>query len=831
MDKLKADIRRENRRRIDQTMRRLTYNVTYVSLWVGWLATLLWTFVDRLLLPQYWVGFLQTRLVTAAALAVLFVLVRLKRFRDWIDWVLMFTLLVLNCQLSYMIAFAGTHTLPYVMVLGVTTLSLSLVILWAPWKFYLSTALTALGFAFFYFRFAVDAISPRDLIASVFYMMVMVVLGTLAVNLRYLSVKNETELRHRIEQQGEYDRRLLQTLPSAVVATGPDDRITTWNLRAEEITGYSAEETIGRPREDFSCDPFPTVLPSAEDASGVRIVRDRICTVRTRTGETRTISKSAVELDRFQGVPLGRIECFDDITERKEFEDRLRASELRLNIATRSGRIGLWEWAVPTGRIVVDEQWADLLGMTLEGAVPVDLASLHALVHPDDVPALRQLEAHFVSNQLDNREVEIRLRHQEGHWVWNLVRASVLRCDEQGRILQVIGTCIDLTAHKIAEQALADAKQAAEEADAIKSQFLASMSHEIRTPMNAILGYSTLLQAYVEGEKGQSYLQGVQKAGNNLVSLINDILDISKIEVGKLQLDHDYVDLRKLFTDVSDIFALRVAEKNLSLSLEIDPALPPVLLLDEVRVRQIVFNLIGNAIKFTDHGAVHILIGCVDSPDKPGHIDLSLEIRDTGIGIADEQLERIFEPFRQQDGQSNKKYGGTGLGLAISRRLVELMGGRIHVRNNANGGASFHIMLPEVEVVKVSRSATLEPAVVGTVDVSAESPCDAFVRERDVAAAAASAGLFGRAVPKELAARLAEIESGEWLNCSQSHHLGDVRALAETIRLLADPYALDELQNYARDLKQAADSYHSLRIRELLARFPSLVAQWTEGTT
>jgi len=257
------------------------------------------------------------------------------------------------------------------------------------------------------------------------------------------------------------------------------------------------------------------------------------------------------------------------------------------------------------------------------------------------------------------------------------------------------------------EQRIRERTAELDAANRAKSEFLANMSHEIRTPMNAVLGYAELLGAMLEEKTQRDYLESIKSSGRSLLTLINDILDLSKIEAGKLELQFEYVNSQSFFSEFERIFSLRVSEKGLKFTLEISSGTPAGIFIDDARLRQIILNLIGNAIKFTEKGNIKLKV-YTENPQiikYPGDktdefIDLIIEVTDTGIGISKEMQEEIFNPFVQGQGQSVRKYGGTGLGLAITQRLVHLMNGTITLQSHLKKGSTFKIKIPEVSYLR-----------------------------------------------------------------------------------------------------------------------------------
>ncbi|MDJ0657873.1 MAG: PAS domain S-box protein [Crocosphaera sp.] len=245
---------------------------------------------------------------------------------------------------------------------------------------------------------------------------------------------------------------------------------------------------------------------------------------------------------------------------------------------------------------------------------------------------------------------------------------------------------------------LYESKKAAESANKAKSEFLANMSHEIRTPLNAVLGFTDLLDNFITESKGKEYLRAIHSSGNTLLTLINDILDLSKIEAGKIELQFKPFNLHQLLSEIEGIFCYKAVEKGLEFIIEMDAQLPKMIILDEIRLRQILLNLVGNALKFTQQGYVKIKVKSSCNSHEIDNINLTITIEDTGIGIAEKDKEKIFDAFTQSEGQSNRKYGGTGLGLTITQRLVKMMQGEIFLESKIKKGSQFTLKFHDIKV-------------------------------------------------------------------------------------------------------------------------------------
>jgi PAS domain S-box-containing protein len=402
---------------------------------------------------------------------------------------------------------------------------------------------------------------------------------------------------------------------------------------------------------------------------------------------------STILLDA-NGIPENILFIERDITERKIAEATLNEASMRLSLATRAGGVGIWDYDVAHDKVLWDDQMFLLYGMAkVEMSFQPD--SWFSIMQPDDASRIRD-EVRMAIAGIKEFNSEFRVVRPDDGSIRTMRAMAVVKRDENSDSLHMIGTNWDITEQKKVEEALIKAKQDADNANKAKSEFLANMSHEIRTPMNAILGFSEALYNRVELRPYQKMIKSILNSGNLLLSLLNDILDLSKIEAGKLDISIQPVNLDYVVQEIILLFKSKAQSRGIELKSRIEPDFPVSLMLDEIRIKQILFNLVGNAIKFTHKGFVNIDLSFMRAGEQKGTMQVVIE--DTGIGIPESQQDLVFEAFRQQTGQSNRLYGGTGLGLTITKRLVEKMDGTIHVNSEVGKGSTFVLMFPEIKI-------------------------------------------------------------------------------------------------------------------------------------
>ncbi|MFO8235239.1 MAG: PAS domain S-box protein [Bacteroidales bacterium] len=493
-------------------------------------------------------------------------------------------------------------------------------------------------------------------------------------------------------RQSELKFRLISEASRDLICTHSVDGTFNYvSPSVRDILGYEPDELIGKNPVDFIHSDDRKYFFSTFNRNFLKsgFTRTSEYRIRTKDGSYiwfETVTQQ-IKDDHDSIVELQT--SSRDITERKITESKLKENEEKYRNIFESMYDVYMEVDLDSGIIIeISPSVSRILGYKREEIIGKSIRNLLAASVEGD-RLVRELEKR---NRIS--DYEIILLDVSEKQVFCSFSVRLVR-DNEGTPEKIVGTLRDISQRKAYEKELKRAKEKAEAASKAKSEFLANMSHEIRTPMNAILGFSEVLINKLNDPVLKNHIEAIMSSGKTLLALINDILDLSKIEAGKFQITLDPVQLPTIIEDIQHIFEKKIKEKGLELIIDINTNMPDVLMLDEVRIRQILFNLVGNAIKFTEKGQINLK---VDTKYKGKETyDLKLVVEDTGIGIPRKQQKYIFGAFQQNDGQNTRKYAGTGLGLNITKKLVESMDGEISVSSRIGKGSKFTVILPDVK--------------------------------------------------------------------------------------------------------------------------------------
>ncbi|RPJ75112.1 MAG: hypothetical protein EHM20_09505, partial [Alphaproteobacteria bacterium] len=411
-------------------------------------------------------------------------------------------------------------------------------------------------------------------------------------------------------------------------------------------------------------------------------------------------------------------------------------------------------------------------------------------------------------------------------WVSNSGRAIF---NDDNTIKWLDGFLLDITERIMALDELKKAKIAAEEANNAKSEFLANISHEIRTPLNSVLGFTELLEGLTSDSIQIKYLNSIRSSGKNLMMLINDLLDLSKIESGKMTLHYTFFDIRRLLDEIRNVFSLRVTIKGIGYIEKLDSRFPSEIKFDEVRLRQILINLVGNAVKFTHQGEIRIIVKAFFAKKESEKPQMKLEIcvRDTGIGIPENSFRMIFESFRQHSQLDSRKYEGTGLGLAITKRLVEAMDGQISLKSKVGKGSEFRVVFPNIEFSDTSVNALSTPVfndfrkaeIINGLNHITEKQ-ESYILDGHVdlnTIKDSDYNLLVKRFEHELTSR--------WKMFEKKQPLREIQSFAQEIVTLGKSFKLGFLSQYGEQLLSTIENFDVEEMRLKLDYFPDLLKQ------
>ncbi len=498
-----------------------------------------------------------------------------------------------------------------------------------------------------------------------------------------------------------------------------NDGIWDWNLESNTIlfdtryytmVGYKANE-FPQTREQWQQRVHPEDLPRIESCMAEYIAGTNdsydvelrfLCKnndylwIRSR-GKIANVAKD--------GTPLRIVGTHADISDRREATQKLYQSEmLKKNILENIPDL-MWLKDINGIYLACNPMMEKFLGVKAENIIG---KSDFDFFKPEEAKLILKQDLETIkANEPVIREVWLSFKGDNKKILYEMTHTTVKADD--GSLIGVLGTTHDITKRKENEDELIDAQLRAETANRSKSEFLANMSHEIRTPMNAILGFTEILQRLETDSKKSHYIDTINSSGKSLLHLINDILDLSRIESGKMELQNHSISIKTLATELDSLFSQKVYDKGLSFEYIFDENIPDVIIIDESRLRQVLINLIGNAVKFTHQGFIKLVIKSERIDDASSNrVNLTLTVSDSGIGIPKEQQAIIFSSFSQVKGQKETLYGGTGLGLTITLKVIQLMKGKISVEGDTGVGTSFNVFIPDIEVGSVIADSSLD---------------------------------------------------------------------------------------------------------------------------
>ncbi len=532
------------------------------------------------------------------------------------------------------------------------------------------------------------------------------------------------EFAHRTAEQrlfaSEQKLRLhIQQTPLAVVTSSLDGIVTEWNPGAERMFGYMREEAVGRHLEQLIALPAQEHAPhaSGEEALLTFDGEDGLHQIgrnRTKAGNVVYCEWINTPLVAKGGAIVGITSLAMDVGERMRAEEALRASEARFRRLTAQSPdlIVIYDWEIE--RIVYTNR-ESIVGYSWQEINTLADMLAHILPGDREVVYRNWRAMEFAPEGQDTNVNEFRVYAADGSIEWIRSRESVIARDAQGMPQQLLATLTIITDEKNYEEELRRAKEEAERLAKARSQFLANMSHEIRTPMNGIIGMTSLLMNAEMSEEHHDFIETIRSSGESLLTIINEVLDFSKIESGRMELEMQPVDVQESVEGALDLLAPQAAAKQLEIGYWVEDGVPNSIIGDATRLRQILVNLLANAVKFTEHGEVWVTVTRPEVETAAGEVVLQFAVSDTGIGIREHQIPQLFVAFSQLDSSTTRRYGGTGLGLAISRRLAELMGGTMWVESEVDVGSTFYftvrasVAAPQADAISMTQARDMLP--------------------------------------------------------------------------------------------------------------------------
>lgn len=463
-----------------------------------------------------------------------------------------------------------------------------------------------------------------------------------------------------------------------------------WDQRMLDLYGYTADEFDGNVQAWSSRvhpDDIEQVMTTVEHAKRFSNHFDMTFRIVLPDQRIRYMVASVLVERDLADNPIRMVGFNYDVTEKRQAELKLNERNWHLQNVLEATNSGTWEWDLNSDRMDVNERWAEIIGYRLSEIQPLTASSWKSFIHPEDKQRCEQELQRYFDKKVAHYACAMRLMHKQGHWIWVMTKGKAFTWDKEGRPVQMFGTINDISDQKKQEAQLTEERDKADMANRSRGEFLANMSHEIRTPINGVIGALNLLSDTRLNASQQNLVTISKRSADSLLGLINDILDLSKIESGKLQIKEEAVELSGLLSDTAATLAARAEAKGLTLLCPCHYMPVMHVMVDGLRLRQIITNLLSNAIKFTEKGQVAVDVEILN--ESSSQLSLRFNVRDTGQGISKDKLATLFRRFQQLDNSLTRREGGTGLGLAICKQLIEMMHGRIGVESEQGKGTTF----------------------------------------------------------------------------------------------------------------------------------------------
>lgn len=521
-------------------------------------------------------------------------------------------------------------------------------------------------------------------------------------------LESRANITRKLAESEDLNRSMLNNMNEVIFKTDVDGRWTYLNPAWENLTGFSVEESLGW---------RTTRLLHPDDLEDAREVYSAIVsgavanrTLQQRfmrpTGETCYIDVNVKRLTDEKGNFTGTTGSIRDVTELAQHQQKLTERNALLTLLADNVTDAVLRLSITGECLYASPSARGLFELAPESMIGVNLITDF---HPDDNVAVRETFQNLADGRVDRALIAFRSAapFEPTRYRWMEANCAVVRDTGSGAPAEIIASIRDVSATKRLEQELRHARTIAEQAVIAKSAFLANMSHEIRTPMNGVIGFTDLLRAGDLDADQREQVEMIAESGQSMMQLLNDILDISKIEADQMQIAKEEVDLRHKIRSVLRLMEPAARAKGITLRVDVNDLVPDAIVGDALRLRQILINLIGNAIKFTKIGHVDLIVGV---SQKLGYSTLFIDVKDSGIGIASDRIKSVFDTFTQADTSIGRRFGGTGLGLSITRQLVELMGGKISVTSSEGEGSTFTVNLPLRVAIGVKSAATAADA-------------------------------------------------------------------------------------------------------------------------